>query len=89
MKMKRQVALAMIGGGCLGLVLGVVLGSITGRYLISVEGWEERELYGFIRLARRIRGMGIGGFLGGFAGLLAGAWFGARSARDRGKQPLA
>lgn len=89
MKMNRQSLLAIVGGGCLGLLLGVVLGAIVGHALISVEAWEERELYGFIGLARRLRGMGIGAFLGGLAGLVAGSWFGAKSPGDRGKGPLA
>jgi hypothetical protein len=85
--MKRQRVLAVVGGGCLGLVLGVVLGAVAGHYLISVEAWEDRELYGFIGLARRLRGIGIGVLLGGLAGLLTGSWFGARSPSDRGQQP--
>jgi hypothetical protein len=89
MKMNRQTLLAIFGGGCLGLLLGIVLGAIAGLSLISVEGWEDQELYGFIGLARRLRGMGIGAFLGGLAGLVAGSWFGAKSPGDRGKQPPA
>ena len=87
--MKRQRFLAIVGGGCLGLVLGVVLGAVAGHYLISVEAWEDSELYGFIGLARRVRGIGIGLLLGGLAGLLAGSWFGASSPKDPGKQPPA
>jgi hypothetical protein len=79
----------MIGGAGVGLLLGVVLGAIAGRSLISVEAWEARELYGFIGLVRRIRGMGIGALIGGLAGALAGAWFGASPPRDRGPHPPA
>lgn len=83
--MKRQAVLAMVGGGCLGLVVGVVLGAIVGHSLISVEGWEDRELYGFLGLARRMRGLVLGAGLGGLAGLTLGSWFGGRPSRDRDK----
>ncbi|MBX3442386.1 MAG: hypothetical protein KF774_08255 [Planctomyces sp.] len=83
--MKRQAVLAMVGGGCLGVVLGIVLGALLGGSMISVEAWEDQELYGFIGLARRVRGMGIGGIVGGLAGLLAGAWFGGRPPGDDGR----
>lgn len=78
-KWERQTILAIIGGGCLGMLLGAVLGAIAGSYLVSVEPWEDQELYGFIGFARRIREVGLGVLGGGFTGLLAGAWFGARS----------
>lgn len=85
--MNRQSLLAIIGGGCLGMLVGVALGAIAGHTLISVEAWEDQELYGFIGLVRRIRGIGIGSILGGLIGFTGGALFGALPPRHRGAPP--
>ncbi len=85
--MKRQRVLAIIGGGCVGLMLGVVLGGFVGHFMISVEVWEDTELYGFIGLVRRVWGIMIGMLVGGVAGFLSGSWFGSRSPSDRDNLP--
>lgn len=87
MKLSRQSLLATFGGGCLGLLVGCVLGAIAGYSVITVEAWEQHELYGFIGLARQLRGMGSGALLGGLLGLITGSWLGAKAPRDRSQSP--
>ncbi|MHB0960902.1 MAG: hypothetical protein ACYC0X_33495 [Pirellulaceae bacterium] len=70
---RHQVFLAVIGGVCLGLVLGAVVGAALGRQFAPVASWQERELYGFLAFATRIRSMGIGAGIGAMTGAVMGS----------------